>query len=101
MSLHRRVFLISTAATCATAALGVRAQTLVDEKDGQAVARGHAVDLPELREDPHARGVRGQHGAGRVRLRTLGVGELQHDDGGAYGATPSSGGGAVRPLTRT
>lgn len=44
MSLHRRVFLISTAATCATAALGVRAQTLVDEKDGQAVALGYVAD---------------------------------------------------------
>jgi hypothetical protein len=44
MSLPRRVFLITTAATCATVALGARAQSMVDEKDAQAAALGYVAD---------------------------------------------------------
>ncbi|RZS52179.1 high-potential iron-sulfur protein [Sphaerotilus mobilis] len=44
MTLPRRVFLITTAATCATVALGARAQTMVDEKDAQAAALGYVAD---------------------------------------------------------
>ena len=48
LSLHRRVFLITLAASGAALATRAQAQALVDEKDAQAAALGYVADAKRV-----------------------------------------------------
>jgi anaerobic selenocysteine-containing dehydrogenase len=61
LPLPRRVFLMTLAASGAAIATGVQAQTLVDEKDAQAVALGYVTDASRANAKKYPKFAAGQH----------------------------------------
>ena len=61
LPLHRRVFLITLAASGAALATRAQAQALVDEKDAQAVALGYVADAKRVDVKKHPKFVAAQH----------------------------------------
>ena len=57
----RRVFLMAVAAATGTAAVGVRAQTMVDESDPQAKALGYVTDASKVDPKKYPKFEKGQH----------------------------------------
>lgn len=61
MSLPRRVFLITAAATGAAFATAARAQAMVDEKDAQAATLGYVADATKADTKKFPKYAAGQH----------------------------------------
>ena len=61
LPLHRRVFLMTLAASGAALATRAQAQALVDEKDAQAVALGYVADAKRVDVKKYPKFVAGQH----------------------------------------
>ena len=60
MRMHRRVFLITAAATGAGLGTGAAAQAMLDEKDPQAVALGYVADAKRVDTKKHPKYAPGQ-----------------------------------------
>jgi formylmethanofuran:tetrahydromethanopterin formyltransferase len=61
MSIERRVFLLTVAASTSALTAGVRAQSLVDEKDPQAQALGYVADASKVDTKKYPKFVPGQN----------------------------------------
>jgi formylmethanofuran:tetrahydromethanopterin formyltransferase len=61
MSIERRVFLLTVAASTSALSVGVRAQSLVDERDPQAQALGYVADASKVDTKKYSRFVSGQN----------------------------------------
>ena len=61
LPLHRRVFLMTLAASGAALATRAQAQALVDEKDAQAVALGYVADAKRVDVKKYPKFVADQH----------------------------------------
>ena len=61
LPLHRRVFLMTLAASGAALATRTQAQALVDEKDAQAVALGYVADAKRVDVKKYPKFVADQH----------------------------------------
>jgi hypothetical protein len=60
MSIERRVFLLTLAASTSALSVGVRAQSLVDERDPQAQALGYVADASKVDTKKHSKFASGQ-----------------------------------------
>jgi formylmethanofuran:tetrahydromethanopterin formyltransferase len=61
MSIERRVFLLTVAASTSALSVGVRAQSLVDERDPQAQALGYVADASKVDTKKYSKFVSGQN----------------------------------------
>jgi formylmethanofuran:tetrahydromethanopterin formyltransferase len=61
MSIERRVFLLTVAASTSALSAGVRAQSLVNEKDPQAQALGYVADASKVDTKKYPKFVAGQN----------------------------------------
>ena len=59
--LHRRVFLMTLAASGAALTTGAQGQALLDEKDGQAAALGYVADAKRVDVKKHPKFAAGQN----------------------------------------
>jgi hypothetical protein len=61
MSIERRVFLLTVAASTSAVSVGVRAQSLVDERDPQAQALGYVADASKVDTKKYSKFAAGQN----------------------------------------
>jgi formylmethanofuran:tetrahydromethanopterin formyltransferase len=61
MSIERRVFLLTVAASTSALSAGLRAQSLVDEKDPQAQALGYVADASKVDTKKYPKFAAGQN----------------------------------------
>jgi hypothetical protein len=61
MSIERRVFLLTVAASTSALSVGVRAQSLVDERDPQAQALGYVADASKVDTKKYSKFASGQN----------------------------------------
>jgi len=61
MSIERRVFLLTVAASTSALSVGVRAQSLVDERDPQAQALGYVADASKVDTKKYSKFAAGQN----------------------------------------
>jgi len=61
MSIERRVFLLTVAASTSALSAGVRAQSLVNDKDPQAQALGYVADASKVDTKKYPKFVAGQN----------------------------------------